>query len=508
VSVSVTTPSGRSAVGPFSAYTYIALESISPTGGPRSGSTKVILRGSGLNGIDTLWFGDRPATDFKVVSDHEIEAVTPPGSGDDRISIGQIGEPFSGEPPTGLFFDYGEAPKHAVSSGLAAVEGAPLARTGHARSAATAPLRANPASGSPALIIPVGGALLAILGGIFFTPIILGGGLLAGSIGLSLSSFLGLVSGYIFTANLKALGYGPSAQFSGLIDPSGAVSDTNGNPISSATAVLEQAPTAEGPFRRANPASPGIEPHVNPQQTRASGQFHWDVISGFYKVVASATGCHAPGDASQNAASTPVLPVPPPQVGLDLVLQCAHEAPPARPRITSLSKVVVRDGGGADIEIVGVGFTPASKVHFGPGPALAVTFVSPGLLEATVPPGRGSVHVLVSTAGGTSAPGPGDLLIYRPAPVITSVSPASGPLAGGTRITIRGSGLATTEIVRVGLAFVTNFKVDSDSTIEATLPPGRQGIVKITIMTSVGWSGPNDNDRFRYAERLCTKLCR
>ena len=44
------------------------------------------------------------------------------------------------------------------------------------------------------------------------------------------------------------------------------------------------------------------------------------MASDFYKVAASAPGCHAPGYLAQTAVTTPVLPVPPPRFGLDLVL--------------------------------------------------------------------------------------------------------------------------------------------------------------------------------------------
>ena len=62
-------------------------------------------------------------------------------------------------------------------------------------------------------------------------------------------------------------GLGVAAVVKALSDPSGTVSDTYGRPIRGATAVLEQGPTAEGPFMPAVASSPGIEPHINPQKT-------------------------------------------------------------------------------------------------------------------------------------------------------------------------------------------------------------------------------------------------
>ena len=112
-----------------------------------------------------------------------------------------------------------------------------------------------------------------------------------------------------------------------------------------------------------------MQPHRNPEKTGVEGQFHWDVISDYYKVVASAPGCHAPGDPAQATVSTPALPVPPPQVGLDLVLQCAHQGAPERPLVTSLSSGEALEKGGAQIEVVGSHFTPSATVRFGQVPA-------------------------------------------------------------------------------------------------------------------------------------------
>ena len=209
-------------------------------------------------------------------------------------------------------------------------------------------------------------------------------------------------------------------------------------------------------------SSPGIEPHVNPQKTSVNGQFHWDVVSDFYKVVASAPGCHAPGDPAQTTVTTPVLPVPPPRFGLDLVLQCSHQAPPARPTITSLSKYLVGTKGGSQIEVVGTGFTPTARVRFGPALSPAVTYVSPDLLDVIVPPGEGHVPVVVMTGGGAAVATAPSQLTYMTHPTISGISPASGPPAGGTRVTVHGAGLTRAELVQVGTSSATNFTVEPD----------------------------------------------
>jgi len=262
---------------------------------------------------------------------------------------------------------------------------------------------------------------------------------------------------------------------------------------------LEQGPTADGPFSPAVAGSPGIEPHLNPQKTAANGQFHWDVISDFYKVEASAPGCHAPGDPAQKTVSTPALAVPPPRFGLALVLQCTNEAPPERPTITSLSGDIVADQGGPQLEVVGTAFTPSATVRFGLTPSRVVTYVSPNLLEVRVPPGTGRVHVFVSTGGGPSLANSADLLTYRPRPAVTELSPSSGRPAGGAQATIYGSGFTGAVLVSFGQVSVPSFKVESDDIIDATVPPGAKGTVDVKVTTLVGTSATVSVDRYTYS---------
>src|SRR3712207_9127728 len=48
--------------------------------------------------------------------------------------------------------------------------------------------------------------------------------------------------------------------------------------------------------------------------------------------------CHAPGDENQPIVQTDVLPVPPEQVGLELILDCPHSGDETPPDITARSE--------------------------------------------------------------------------------------------------------------------------------------------------------------------------
>jgi len=168
------------------------------------------------------------------------------------------------------------------------------------------------------------------------------------------------------------------------------------------------------------------------------------------------------------------------------------------PSITSLSDNAVPSTGVTQLEVNGRGFMRLAKVWFGSAPSPAVIYVSPSLLVAAVPPGHGAVHVIVVTAGGRTPATSADSLDYAPVPVITGVSPASGPVTGGTQVTITGSGLAGTEFVTVGSTVVTDFRVKSGSDVTLTVPAGPLGTVDIGVVTDVGTSAPAPADRFSY----------
>ena len=66
------------------------------------------------------------------------------------------------------------------------------------------------------------------------------------------------------------------------------------------------------------------------------------------------------------------------------------------------------------------------------------------------PSGTGTVYVRVTTAGGTSATSAADQYTYVAVPTITSLSPTSGPAAGGTSVIITGTGFTGATAVTFG----------------------------------------------------------
>src|SRR5207249_5968970 len=88
--------------------------------------------------------------------------------------------------------------------------------------------------------------------------------------------------------------------------------------------------------------------------------------------------------------------------------------------------------------IEGSGFVAGATVTIGSA-ATAVKVLSGSELTATTSAtAPGAYEVVVSDANGTSSGGPS--YTYTAPPSVSSIAPASGPSAGATAVTIKGSG--------------------------------------------------------------------
>ncbi len=148
------------------------------------------------------------------------------------------------------------------------------------------------------------------------------------------------------------------------------------------------------------------------------------------------------------------------------------------PSITSISPSSGPTAGGTSVTINGSRFTGATDVNFGSSDIKAANFtvVNDGEITLTDPAGSaGTVHVTVTTAGGTSNAG---TFTYVAVPTVTSLSPPSGPTAGGTAVTINGSGFTGATDVNFGSSDIkaANFTVNGAGTqIMLTDPAGSAG---------------------------------
>ncbi|MES1247829.1 MAG: IPT/TIG domain-containing protein, partial [Actinomycetota bacterium] len=100
-------------------------------------------------------------------------------------------------------------------------------------------------------------------------------------------------------------------------------------------------------------------------------------------------------------------------------------------RVVSVSPSSGPAAGGTTVTIAGTGFTGATGVRFGTVAAKSLTVTSSTSITAVAPAApAGTVDVTVTNAGGVSAPVAADQFTFVAAPVVSAVSPKSGPVAG------------------------------------------------------------------------------
>ena len=156
--------------------------------------------------------------------------------------------------------------------------------------------------------------------------------------------------------------------------------------------------------------------------------------------------------------------------------------------------------GGAKLKIRGADLAGATSVTFGSTPATDVKASKGGQQITLVVPAHavGSVTVTVTTPGGTSEATTADQYTYE-GPTVTSVSPHSGPPAGGTQVSIHGKYLTGATSVSFGTTTVTSITVNkAGTTITATAPAGGAGTVDITVTTPGATSAVVAADHYTY----------
>ena len=142
-------------------------------------------------------------------------------------------------------------------------------------------------------------------------------------------------------------------------------------------------------------------------------------------------------------------------------------------------------GGGTTVTITGTEFTGATTVMFGSSEAASFTVDSDGSITAVSPEAlAGTVHIRVTGPEGTSPISAKDE--FKFAPTVTGVSPATGSTAGGTTVTVTGSGFVvgtTGTTFKFGTTLGT--AVDCTSTTECTVASPPHGKGKTDVRATV-----------------------
>ena len=172
-----------------------------------------------------------------------------------------------------------------------------------------------------------------------------------------------------------------------------------------------------------------------------------------------------------------------------------------RPAVTAVSPTAGPASGGTSVTITGSEFTGATTVDFGTVPAATFTVQNDTTITATSPSpvSPGTVDVTVTTPDGTSATSFADEFTYGP-PSVSAVSPSSGTVSGGTRVTVTGAGFTRDATVSIGGTPATGVSVQSSTTLDAVTPLHAAGVVDVVVTTPGGSSPSGSGDQFTYLD--------
>ncbi|WP_196398880.1 IPT/TIG domain-containing protein, partial [Legionella saoudiensis] len=157
------------------------------------------------------------------------------------------------------------------------------------------------------------------------------------------------------------------------------------------------------------------------------------------------------------------------------------------PSLTSLSPTTGPVSGNTVITLSGSGFTPGTTVTVGGIAATNVTVVNASTITASTPAyvsGLLTVDVVVNNGVG-SATLAGGFTYTAVAPSLSGITPASGSIAGGTTITLTGSGFVPGMSVTLGGTAATNVTVVNSTTLTAVTPAHTSGAVDVVVSNSV-----------------------
>ncbi|WP_310723470.1 IPT/TIG domain-containing protein [Streptomyces sp. N2A] len=432
VQVTVTTPAGISSQFVTYAYTQVAgpvLSSVTPASGPAAGGTTVTLTGSGLSGTTAVRFGSTVASSFTVVSDTQVTAVAPAGSGTVQITV-----TTPGGTSNGVAYAYGSVP---VVSGVSPNQG------------------------------PVFGGNTVILTGSNFS-------------GATAVTF-GATTATSFTVD-------SDTRITAVAPPgTGTVQVTVTTPAGISSQFVTYAYT-----QVAGPVLSSVTPASGPAAGGTTVTLTGSGLSGTTAVRFGSTVASSFTVVSDTQV-TAVAPAGSGTVQITVTTPggTSNGVAYAYGSVPVVSGVSPNQGpvfGGNTVIVTGSNFSGATAVTFGTTTATSFTVDSPTRISAVVPPGAaGAVQITVTGPGGTSAPGA--TYFYLAAPVLTGVTPASGPLGGGISVTLTGSHFLNATAVRFGAA-AASFTVVSDTRITAVAPPSSTtGAVQVTVTTPGGTGG-------------------
>jgi hypothetical protein len=455
--ITVTTPHGTSATSADDQYTAVTLAAVtglSPSSGPTGGGTSVAVTGTDFIDVVNVYFGIWPATSFTVNSSTSITAVAPPqesGTLDVTVIRAEGTSPVTG------------SDQYTYNATAPSVTGI------------------LPSRGPTA-----GGALVIITGADFN--------------GTTAVDFGGTAADFTFVSATEIHATAPALAAS-------TVHITVTSPYgTSGTSSADQFTSVDQPV----PTITGLSASSGAMAGGGSV-----VITGTDFVGTTAVQFGQTAAAfTVNSATQITVTVPSAAAGMvHVTVTTAYGTSftstfdqytflAAVPSISAISPSTGSTAGGTSVTISGSDFTNAKAVYFDGVPANSFSVVADDTIIAESPvQAAGTVDVRVGNPSGLSAAVSADHFVYTAAaniPTVTAVSASSGPIGGGTSVTITGTHFTDSAAVWFGDLLATLSIVNSSTSITAQSPPQAAGTVDVRVVTAQGKSATTSGDQFTY----------
>lgn len=156
--------------------------------------------------------------------------------------------------------------------------------------------------------------------------------------------------------------------------------------------------------------------------------------------------------------------------------------------------------GKTKVKVIGEHFEHVTAVFFGEAEA-TIEHVGSTEIEVLSPPGAGTVDVTVREEAGTSKITSSDKFKYGK-PEISGITPDTGPVGGGTEVTVTGNGFEPGDhgtSFRFGKVTATAVECSSNTTCVVIAPPAHKGLAgHVDVQASVGGQKSKQKVEFIY----------
>jgi hypothetical protein len=546
VEVTVVTPTGVSNPSPVEEFTYVAgptVGGISPSGGPTTGGTQVTITGSGFMGASAVSFGGTPATSFTVNSDSQVTATSPAGAaGTVDVTVTTVYGTSTTSPADQFTYNHGTPTVTLVSPPSGPVTGGTVVNVSGTNFTSGAVVRFGGVAVTTVYVISAGSLVVvspaapagpatvdvtvtttsgssATNANDHFTyvapvPAVSG---LSPTSGPTAGGATVTVTGSGFTG-ASIVDFGSTAVTSFTVNSTGTQLTVTSPTVSPAGGTVDVTVTTPGGIS-ATSANDRFDFVPAPTVTNLSASS--GLPTGWTFVTVDGTN-FIPNASTVKFGNTvsptyvvlnsgALVAFSPPGTGtVDITVTTAGGTSATStvdqftykypvPTVSGLRPTTGPAAGGTVVTITGTNFSTAATVKFGNNTATSVTVNSGTSITATSPSGTGTVDVTVTTAGGTTAVNATDKFTYVGIPAVTAVSPASGPLTGGTLVTITGSNFTSPATVKFGATASGFVSVNSPTSITALAPASTSaGTVDITVTTAGGTSATVTADQYTY----------